>query len=109
MASDEKSGESGHHAHTSSEHDESLLAKVLTVSDGVVEGVREDRSGEALVLTLSSHNYDVVEHKVVADGVQNVAEALTGLTSNFHGLIVTTGGTGFTERDLTPEGTLQLY
>ena len=63
------------------------------------EGVREDRSGEALVLTLSSHNYDVVEHKVVADGVQNVAEALTGLTSNFHGLIVTTGGTGFTERD----------
>ena len=105
MASDEKSGESGHHAHTSSEHDESLLAKVLTVSDGVVEGVREDRSGEALVLTLSSHNYDVVEHKVVADGVQNVAEALTGLTSNFHGLIVTTGGTGFTDRDLTPEGT----
>ena len=65
MASDEKSGESGQHAHTSSEHDESLLAKVLTVSDGVVEGVREDRSGEALVATLSSHNYEVVEHKVV--------------------------------------------
>ena len=60
MASDEKNGESGHHADSSDGHDESLLAKVLTVSDGVVEGVREDRSGEALVLTLSSHNYDVV-------------------------------------------------
>ena len=71
----------------------------------MVEGVREARSGEALVLHLSSHNYDVIEHKVVADGVQNVAEALTSLTNNFHGLIVTTGGTGFTERDLTPEGT----
>ena len=77
MASDEKNGESGHHADSSGGHDESLLAKVLTVSDGVVEGVREDRSGEALVATLSSHNYEVVEHKVVADGVQNVAEALS--------------------------------
>ncbi|MEC9087786.1 MAG: MogA/MoaB family molybdenum cofactor biosynthesis protein [Actinomycetota bacterium] len=105
MSSDEKSNESGHHSHTSGGHDESLLAKVLTVSDGVVEGVREDRSGEALVVTLNSHNYEVVEHKVVADGVQNVAEALTDLANDFRGLIVTTGGTGFTERDLTPEGT----
>ena len=54
---------------------------------------------------LNSHNYEVVEHKVVADGVQNVAEALADLTNDFLGLIVTTGGTGFTERDLTPEGT----
>ena len=105
MPSDAKGNESGHHSHTSGGHDESLLAKVLTVSDGVVEGVREDRSGEALVVTLNSHNYEVVEHKVVADGVQNVAEALADLTNDFRGLIVTTGGTGFTERDLTPEGT----
>jgi molybdopterin adenylyltransferase len=105
MPSDEKSNESGHHSHAAGGHDESLLAKVLTVSDGVVEGVREDRSGEALVVTLNSHNYEVVEHKVVADGVQNVAEALADLANDFRGLIVTTGGTGFTERDLTPEGT----
>ena len=41
----------------------------------------------------------------MADGVQNVAEALADLANDFRGLIVTTGGTGFTERDLTPEGT----
>ena len=55
MASVAKSGESGHDAHTSRVQDESLLAKVLTVSDGVVEGVREDRSGEALVAVSYTH------------------------------------------------------
>lgn len=108
MASVEKSGESGHDAHTSRVQDESLLAKVLTVSDGVVEGVREDRSGEALVATLASYDYDVVEHRVVADGVDSVADSLSEMSNGFAGLIITTGGTGFTERDLTPEGTRQV-
>ena len=105
MASVKKCGESNHEAHPPGMQGETLLAKILTVSDGVVEGVREDRSGEALATTLKSHNYDVIEHKVVADGVQSVSQALTDLTSGFRGLVVTTGGTGFTERDLTPEGT----
>lgn len=83
-------------------------AKVLTVSDGVAEGVREDRSGRALVEHLESIGVDVVEHRVVADGVEVVADALRDLTAGFAGVVVTTGGTGFGPRDLTPEGTRQV-
>lgn len=82
-----------------------LLAKVLTVSDGVVAGTRVDASGAALVELLRTSGFDVVEHEVVADGTDNVAAALHQLTSGFAGLVVSTGGTGFAPRDQTPEGT----
>jgi molybdenum cofactor synthesis domain-containing protein len=82
-----------------------LLAKVLTVSDGVVAGTREDTSGAALVALLVDHGFDVVGHTVVADGTENVAAALAELTDGFAGLVVSTGGTGFAPRDQTPEGT----
>lgn len=80
-------------------------AKVLTVSDGVAEGTRDDKSGRALVERLAAADFEVVEHRVSADGVDEVAAALQTLAEGFAGLIVTTGGTGFGPRDLTPEGT----
>jgi molybdopterin adenylyltransferase len=83
----------------------SLEAKILTVSDGVVEGTREDRSGQALLDTLDGAGFDVVARDVVADGVTTVADAIRRLADGFTGVIVTTGGTGFGPRDLTPEGT----
>jgi molybdopterin adenylyltransferase len=82
-----------------------LIVKVLTVSDGVAGGTRDDKSGRALVEHLSGVGYDVAEHRVVADGVESVSSALRELADGFAGLIVTTGGTGFGPRDLTPEGT----
>lgn len=80
-------------------------AKVLTVSDGVVAGTREDRSGEALADALTRAGFDVVERRVSSDGIEPVADALRDLARGFAGLIVTTGGTGFAPRDLTPEAT----
>jgi len=80
-------------------------AKVLTVSDGVVDGTREDRSGEAVQAHLVAAGFEVVDRLVVADGVEPVARALRGMTEGFAGLVATTGGTGFGPRDLTPEGT----
>jgi molybdopterin adenylyltransferase len=82
-----------------------LEAKVLTVSDGVVEGTRDDRSGLAVFESLDAAGFDVVSREVVADGVESVSGALVRLADGFVGLIVTTGGTGFGPRDLTPEGT----
>lgn len=82
-----------------------LQAKVLTVSDGVVAGTRDDRSGPALVDRLEGAGFAVVEHRVVADGRDTVGEAVVDLADGFTGLVVTTGGTGFGPRDVTPEGT----
>ena len=82
-----------------------LVAKVLTVSDGVIAGTREDKSGDVVVAALTEAGFSVVDRRVVGDGIEWVSSALIELCEGFAGLVVTTGGTGFGPRDLTPEGT----
>jgi molybdenum cofactor synthesis domain-containing protein len=74
----------------------------------VVAGTREDKSGQALVERLTAEGFDVVEHRVVADGIQTVGEAIFEMSDRFNGLIISTGGTGFGPRDLSPEGTKMI-
>lgn len=85
-----------------------LEAKVLTVSDGVIHGAREDKSGEALAAAVERAGFEVVERGVTSDGTDEVAAALEAMVDGFEGIVVTTGGTGFTPRDLTPEGTRKV-
>jgi molybdenum cofactor synthesis domain-containing protein len=85
--------------------DTPLQAKVLTVSDGVFHGARDDTGGRGLADHLAANGFQVVEHRVTQDGADAVAAMLTEMTDEFAGVVVTTGGTGFAPRDQTPEGT----
>lgn len=80
-------------------------AKVLVVSDGVADGTRVDNAGRKVVERLTAARFTVLAHEVTRDGIDEVAMALRALVAGFAGLVVTTGGTGFGPRDLTPEGT----
>lgn len=80
---------------------------MLTVSDGVSQGTREDTSGELAASMLEKHGFKVVERRVIPDGVDPVAEAIADLATGTD-LVVTTGGTGLGPRDLTPEGTAMV-
>jgi molybdenum cofactor synthesis domain-containing protein len=82
-----------------------LSAKVLTVSESVSNGTREDRSGSALAERLGAAGFDVVDQVVVPDGIEPVSTALRRLCADFDGLVVSTGGTGFAPTDVTPEAT----
>jgi molybdopterin adenylyltransferase len=81
-------------------------AKILTVSDSVGVGLRQDLAGPLIAMRLGEAGFRVVEQRVVPDGIDSVATALRECALDFAGLIVTTGGTGLSQRDLTPEGTL---
>jgi len=81
------------------------LAKIITVSDGVVHGSRQDKSGEALTDRLTADGWQIADSRQIEDGTESVRDTLIELAEGFNGLIVTTGGTGFGPRDLTPEGT----
>jgi molybdopterin adenylyltransferase len=83
-----------------------VKAAVLTVSDRVAAGTREDESGDLLAGLLAVDGYDV-ERRVVADDVDEIAHMLTVLTSDA-ALVLTTGGTGVAPRDVTPEATASV-
>lgn len=85
------------------------VAKILTVSDSVHAGLSEDRSALLIARRLEQAGFEVVDQRVVPDGIESVASALRMFAQDFAGLVVTTGGTGLAARDLTPEGSLLVF
>jgi molybdenum cofactor synthesis domain-containing protein len=83
-----------------------MKAAVLTVSDGVSEGAREDTSGETLEHLLAAEGYEVVR-RVVPDERDAIADAISELADEAQ-LVLTTGGTGLAPRDVTPEATMTV-
>jgi molybdopterin adenylyltransferase len=80
-----------------------VKAAVVTVSDGVAAGEREDESGALLVELLQAEKFEV-EHRVVPDERPQIAAAIRELAQTAR-LVLTTGGTGVSPRDFTPEAT----
>jgi molybdopterin adenylyltransferase len=83
-----------------------MRAAVLTVSDGVARGEREDASGDLLAELLTDDGYEV-ERRIVPDDRHAIAEALQEVARGAP-LVLTTGGTGLAPRDVTPEATLEV-
>src|SRR5207237_4225384 len=79
-------------------------AAILTVSDGVFHGTRTDDSGRALAELLTRSGFEIAETAVVADEVPEIEAAVRRMAAAAN-LVVTTGGTGFGPRDVTPEAT----
>jgi molybdopterin adenylyltransferase len=80
-----------------------MKAAVLTVSDGVAAGTREDRSGDVLAELLAAEGYEVAR-RIVPDDRAAISDAIVGLAGEAR-LVLTTGGTGVAPRDVTPEAT----
>ena len=83
-----------------------MRAAVLTVSDGVAAGEREDRSGDVLAELLAGDGYEV-ERRIVPDDREAIADAIVELAEEA-ALVLTTGGTGLGPRDVTPEATAEV-
>ena len=83
-----------------------MRAAVLTVSDGVAAGEREDEGGKLLAELLAGEGFEV-ERRVVADERESIADAIVELAEEA-ALVLTTGGTGFSPRDVTPEATAEV-
>jgi molybdopterin adenylyltransferase len=83
-----------------------VKAAVVTVSDGVSEGTREDESGAVLAGLLAAEGYEV-GRRVVPDDRDAIADAIAELAEEV-ALVLTTGGTGLGPRDVTPEATAEV-
>jgi len=82
---------------------------ILTVSDRSAAGLREDLSGPALKNVLQNEGYNVVATKICPDEMGDIEGILQGWADhNIANLILTTGGTGFAPRDVTPEATKKV-
>jgi molybdenum cofactor synthesis domain-containing protein len=81
-----------------------VTAAILTISDSCAKGTRQDLSGPALRHVLEADGFDIVAQEVVPDGRKVISTKLREL-AKIARFVVTTGGTGISERDLTPEAT----
>ena len=87
----------------------SYTAAVITVSDKGYRGEREDTSGPNLVAILKDRGFDVVYTAIVPDESESIqTELIRCADEKKIALVLTTGGTGFSPRDITPEATLQV-
>lgn len=82
-----------------------IRVAVVTISDGVVQGARQDRSGPRIVEWVRQREHQLVTHLQIADDAAEITARLIQLADDDCDVVLTTGGTGLTMRDVTPEAT----
>lgn len=81
---------------------------IITVSDKGSKGEREDKSGELINEIVENYGYEVIERIIIPDEEEVIYKEIVNMSDNLKvDLILTTGGTGFSSRDVTPEATLR--
>ncbi|MBE7495634.1 MAG: MogA/MoaB family molybdenum cofactor biosynthesis protein [Verrucomicrobiaceae bacterium] len=80
-----------------------MTVGIITVSDRASEGVYDDLGGPALKKAAEGHGWSVIAEAIVPDDLTRIQETIRSFSSQGCGLILTTGGTGIAERDVTPE------
>jgi molybdenum cofactor synthesis domain-containing protein len=85
-----------------------FTSAVITCSDKCSQGLREDLSGQGLIKMLQAEGFLNVYYKVVPDEKSQIKAAIVEAAESGASLILTTGGTGFYQRDITPEATLEV-
>lgn len=86
-----------------------FTAAIITASDKGYAGLREDKSGQAIEEILTAHDYKVIQKVILPDDKQILAEEMKRLCDEEQvNLLLTTGGTGFSPRDITPEATAEV-
>jgi len=80
-----------------------MLVGIITISDRASEGVYEDLGGPALRKASEGYGWTVHAEAIVPDDLERIQDTIRSFSSQGCGLILTTGGTGIAERDVTPE------
>lgn len=90
-------------------YDKPLRAAVLVMSDSISAGKNSDESGLKISKRLKNEGFDVVDYKIIPDNVEQIKTALIDYSDTLKlDLVITTGGTGLSPRDLSPEATSQI-
>ena len=83
-------------------------AAVIIISDRAFEGVYEDKAGPAVENLLKENGYQLSDVVIIPDEKNKIMETLVSLCKKNISLIITAGGTGFSQRDITPEATKEV-
>ena len=83
-------------------------ASVITVSDRAAQGIYQDKSGAVVAELLKEYGYDIINTIIIPDEKNTIKNTLLTLCEQGVHLIITTGGTGFATRDITPEATKEV-
>lgn len=86
-----------------------IKTAVIVCSDSISSGKKEDFAGKAIISKLEKHKVQVDEYKIIPDEVKVIQDKVIGLCDDKYKLIIITGGTGLSKRDVTPEAIRPLF